>query len=130
MRLTFWSPSHTAHNLSLEVTVHYPYHPLKGQRLKVWLCPHWGEVPHYYAVDSKEAKWIFPVWMTEDRDWSPVNLPCIDIRALLNLRLLIDEAYSSLQSNKVFFEGGKDEDDGKAGTIVSEVGETGNPTAE
>ena len=102
-----WSqaPSNTPHNAhqnQIVARVYYPYHPRTGEDIYVvGIRSHRGERCYVIALHDGRHE-LIPAWMTHP-DYgkiSVVSIPSLSIRALHNLRLLINSAIPSF-SDKV-----------------------------
>lgn len=93
---------HTAHKRPFErtVTVHYPFHPQVGQRvLALGRREHHGET-HLVVRQPDETLAFLPAWMTEAAAARVeiVSVPRIELRALFELRRLLEGSLSSAQA--------------------------------
>jgi hypothetical protein len=75
------------------VTVHYPYHPLTGQKLRVWRTMKHGNTELLYCESEGNRIVTVPKWMT---DYARCNAlsegePYVEISALLALKDFLDK---------------------------------------
>jgi hypothetical protein len=90
---------YNAHQHQLkEVKVYYPYHPRAGETICVVGVRNHRGVRCYVAAKSDGRCELIPQWMTHPdfADISILPTPCIEVKALHNLRLLVDSAIVSL----------------------------------
>src|SRR5262249_40749317 len=91
---------HTAHPQGREVVVHYPYHPLYGQRATVRALHNCDGVAQYRLVTASGHERLVPQWMCEPQAFDPTSVthPFIDLRCLLDLQRLVASAIASWES--------------------------------
>ena len=85
-------PPHNAHQNAILTTVSYPYHPRFGKEIRITgIRKHRGERCCVIAKRDGRRE-LIPEWMTKAHcaEISIVLLPRIDLRALRNLRRLIN----------------------------------------
>ncbi len=93
---------HNAHQNQFVTRVYYPYHPRAGEDIYVvGIRSHRGERCYVIALQDGRHE-LIPAWMTHPdfEKVSLVSIPSISIRALHNLRVLIDSTIPSF-SGKV-----------------------------
>ena len=85
------SLAHTAH-YTTSVKVHYPWHPLYGQEVKVWgRHEYLGESYHLIALPDN-SRVLMPVWMADEnycRHFTRQDSPVVSLEALRELTHLL-----------------------------------------
>ena len=114
---------HNAHQNQFVARVYYPYHPRTGEDIYVvGIRSHRGE--RCYVITLHDGKHeLIPAWMTHP-DFghvSLVSIPSLSIKALHNLRLLINGAIPSF-SGKVKSKTGRDNGEKKRASTSDHLG--------
>ena len=89
---------HTAHCQKESITVHYPYHPLKGNTFKVFSIWRHKTEKYFVVLKPNRVKCYIPAWMTELKA-SQVYVtekPIISQKALFALKRIIDTSVGFL----------------------------------
>ena len=114
---------HNAHQNQFVARVYYPYHPRTGEDIYVvGVRSHRGE--RCYVITLHDGKHeLIPAWMTHpDFGHVPlVSIPSLSIKALHNLRLLINSAIPSL-SGEVKSKTGRDNGEKKRASTSDHLG--------
>src|SRR5713101_8770269 len=106
--------------LTVEVTVHYPFHPLKGRTfLVVGQYEHYG-APHILVRGEVDgATWLIPAWMTapEAGATAIVNAPRLPVRRLVDLREFLDRIMIASSSWEAAPAGGSGNEAAEGSTV-------------
>jgi hypothetical protein len=80
------------------VTIHYPFHPLTGQRLRPALHRRVPPCP-VFVFEFEEQRLSVPVWMTEEIAAGYVvgNAPVVSIQSLLELAALVHDELIAIE---------------------------------
>ena len=84
--------AHSAGILAVQVTVYYPFHPLKGRTFLVaGQFEHYG-APHVLVREADGASWLVPAWMTapEVAAIHIMDAPRLSVHRLIELRGFLD----------------------------------------
>ena len=84
--------AHNAGILTVQVTVHYPFHPLKGRSFLVGGQYEHYDAPHVLVRDTDGVSWLVPAWMTEPEvaAFHIMDAPRLSVQRLIELRELLD----------------------------------------
>ena len=102
--------AHNAGILTVEATVHYPFHPLKGRSFLVaGQFEHHG-APHVLVREVEGTTWLVPTWMTAPEAGATqiMDAPRLSVRRLIELREFLDRIMVASSAREAAPAGGPD----------------------